>query len=251
MRTPATSPVPIAERVAAVADAGYVGLGLIADDLLTIRNTIGFAALRDMIADHGLTHVEIELIERWWIPRGEPGNSYDVRELLFDAADVLAPAFVKIGSQNGPAIADPLPLVGPLRELADQAAAHGTRVAIEPMPFSAIATVPMGAQIVDAAGHPAAGLVIDAWHVFRAATSFDELRAALAPGMIFGVELNDAAPDIVGTLSEDTVDNRLVCGDGCFDLRGLVSLLRDKGFDGPWGVEILSSSFRRLPVAEA
>ncbi|HEX2399402.1 MAG TPA: sugar phosphate isomerase/epimerase [Mycobacterium sp.] len=251
MRTPATSPVPIAERVAAVADAGYVGLGLIADDLLAIRNTIGFAALRDMIADHGLTHVEIELIERWWIPRGEPGNSYDVRELLFDAADVLAPAFVKIGSQNGPAIADPLPLVGPLRELADQAAAHGTRVAIEPMPFSAIATVPMGAQIVDAAGHPAAGLVIDAWHVFRAATSFDELRAALTPGMIFGVELNDAAPDIVGTLSEDTVDNRLVCGDGCFDLRGLVSLLRDKGFDGPWGVEILSSSFRRLPVAEA
>jgi sugar phosphate isomerase/epimerase len=215
MRTPATSPVPIAERVAAVADAGYVGLGLIADDLLAIRNTIGFAALRDMIADHGLTHVEIELIERWWIPRGEPGNSYDVRELLFDAADVLAPAFVKIGSQNGPAIADPLPLVGPLRELADQAAAHGTRVAIEP------------------------------------ATSFDELRAALTPGMIFGVELNDAAPDIVGTLSEDTVDNRLVCGDGCFDLRGLVSLLRDKGFDGPWGVEILSSSFRRLPVAEA
>jgi sugar phosphate isomerase/epimerase len=93
--------------------------------------------------------------------------------------------------------------------------------------------------------------VIDAWHVFRAGTSFDELRAALTPDMIFGVELNDAAPDIVGTLFEDTVDNRLVCGDGCFDLRGLVSLLRDKGFDGPWGVEILSSSFRTLPVTQA
>ncbi|MCV7064842.1 hypothetical protein H7H51_02450 [Mycolicibacterium farcinogenes] len=32
MRNPATSPVPITERVAAVADAGFVGLGLIADD---------------------------------------------------------------------------------------------------------------------------------------------------------------------------------------------------------------------------
>jgi hypothetical protein len=30
-----------------------------------------------------------------------------------------------------------------------------------------------------------------------------------------------------------------------------VALLRDKGFDGPWGVEILSSSFRQLPVAQA
>jgi sugar phosphate isomerase/epimerase len=42
-----------------------------------------------------------------------------------------------------------------------------------------------------------------------------------------------------------------LCGEGCFDLAGLVALLRDKGFDGPWGVEILSESFRRLPVADA
>jgi sugar phosphate isomerase/epimerase len=251
MRTPATSPVPIAERVAAVAEAGFAGLGLIADDLLAVRDTIGFAALRHMIADHGLTHVEIELIERWWIPRGETGNSYRVRELLFEAADVLMPAFIKIGSENGPATDDPLGLVAPLRELADQAAARGTRVAIEPMPFSAIASIPMAAQIVRAAAHPAAGLIIDAWHVFRAGTSLDELRAALTPAMIFGVELNDAAQTVVGTLFEDTVDHRLLCGEGSFDLRDLVALLRDKGFDGPWGVEILSSSFRRLPVSQA
>jgi sugar phosphate isomerase/epimerase len=251
MRTPATSPVPIAERVAAVAEAGFAGLGLIADDLLAVRDTIGFAALRNMIADHGLTHVEIELIERWWIPRGETGNSYRVRELLFEAADVLMPAFIKIGSENGPATDDPLGLVAPLRELADQAAARGTRVAIEPMPFSAIASIPMAAQIVRAAAHPAAGLIIDAWHVFRAGTSLDELRAALTPAMIFGVELNDAAQTVVGTLFEDTVDHRLLCGEGSFDLRDLVALLRDKGFDGPWGVEILSSSFRRLPVSQA
>jgi sugar phosphate isomerase/epimerase len=69
--------------------------------------------------------------------------------------------------------------------------------------------------------------------------------------MIFGVELNDAAPDVVGTVFENTVDNRRLCGEGCFDLSGLVSLLRDKGFDGPWGVEILSTSFRTLPVPQA
>ena len=107
MRVPSTSPVPIAERVAAIADAGYVGMGLVADDLLAIRDTIGFNGLRDLIADHGITHVEIELIERWWIPRGEPGNSYELRDLLLDAADVLAPAFIKIGSDLGPRISDP------------------------------------------------------------------------------------------------------------------------------------------------
>ena len=93
--------------------------------------------------------------------------------------------------------------------------------------------------------------MVDAWHVFRAGTSLAELRAALSPEMIFGVELVDAAHDVIGTLFEDTVHHRLLCGEGSFDLRGLVALLRDKGFDGPWGVEILSSSFRRLPVAQA
>jgi sugar phosphate isomerase/epimerase len=251
MRQPATSPVPIAERISAVADAGLTGLGLIADDLLVIRDSIGFPALRNLIAEAGLTHIEIELIERWWIPRGAPGHTYDVRDLLFDAADVLAPAFIKIGSELGPPTPQPEVLVDPLRELAEQAVEHGIRIAIETMPFSIISTVPMGAELISAAGHPAVGLLVDAWHVFRAGTSLDELQAALTPEMIYGVELDDAASTLRGTLFEDTVNNRLLCGEGCFDLRGLVAVLRGRGFDGPWGVEILSSSFRQLPVGQA
>lgn len=250
-RTPSVSPVPIAERVAAVADAGFCGMGLIAADLEIVRATIGFAGLRDLLADHGLTHIEIELIERWWVPRGEPGNSYAVRDLLFDAADVLAPAFVKIGSENGPPTPEPERLTAALRDLADQAVEHGTRIALETMPFSVISTVPLGAEIMSATGHSAIGLLVDAWHVFRAGTTLDELRTVLHPGMVYGVELDDAADTVAGTLFEDTVDNRLLCGEGTFDLPGLVAVLRELGFDGPWGVEILSTSFRALPVREA
>jgi sugar phosphate isomerase/epimerase len=251
MCTPAISPVPIADRISAIADAGYCGLGLIADDLIAVRDSIGFAALGDLISGAGLAHTEIELLERWWIPRDQPGNTYDIRELLFEAADVLGPVYIKIGSENGPATTDPLALAAPLRELTEQAVAHGTRIAIETMPFSAIATIPLGADIVTAAGHPAAGLLVDAWHVFRAGTTLDRLRAALTPEMIFGVELDDAAPEVVGTLFEDTVNNRFLCGEGSFDLPGLVAVLRELGFDGPWGVEILSTSFRTLPVDQA
>ena len=251
VQVPPTSPVPIAERITAVAEAGFSGLGLIADDLTVVRDSLGYPRLREMISDAGLTHIEIELLERWWIPRGEPGHSHEVRDLLFEAADALAPAFIKIGSEPGPRTSYAGALVAPLRDLAAQAAEHGTRVAIETMPFSAIATVPMGADIVAAAAHPAAGLLIDAWHVFRAGTSLAELRESVAPEMIFGVELDDAHPDVIGTLFEDTVQRRLLCGDGCFDLPGLIQLLRDKGFDGPWGVEILSETFRALPVGEA
>jgi sugar phosphate isomerase/epimerase len=251
MHTPATSPVPIAERVSAIAEAGYCGLGLIVDDLIAVRDSIGFAALGGLICGAGLVHTEIELLERWWIPRDQPGSTYETRELLFEAADMLGPVQIKIGSENGPPTPDPLRLAAPLRELTEQAVAHGTRIAIETMPFSAIATIPMGAEIITAAGHPAAGLLIDAWHVFRAGTTLADLRSALTPEMIFAVELDDAAPETVGTLFEDTVDNRLLCGDGCFDLPGLVAVLRELGFDGPWGVEILSTSFRKLPVDQA
>lgn len=76
---------------------------------------------------------------------GAPSNTYDVRELVFDAAEALKPSFIKIGSQNGPAVTDLEPLVAPLTELADGAHQRGTRVALEPMPFAAVATVPIGA----------------------------------------------------------------------------------------------------------
>jgi hypothetical protein len=213
---PATSPVPIAERVAAIAGAGFCGLGLIADDLIAIRNTIGFTALCDLIADAGLVHAEIELLERWWIPRGRPGEH-----------PRRPRASVRGRRRLGP---------GPDQDWFRQRPCH-LRTA--------------ESRRTAAADHPAAGLLVDAWHVFRAGTSLHELRTGLRLEMIFGVELDDAAPDVVGTLFEDTVDNRLLCGEGSFDLTGLVAVLRDLGFDGPWGVEILSTSYRALPVGQA
>ena len=248
---PATSPVPIAERIEAVAAAGYVGMGLIADDLAAVDASIGFSALRKLVEAAGLRHLEIELLERWWIPDGAPGHTYDVRALLFDAAAVLQPVFVKIGSENGPACPDMSAWVTPLRELTEQAAELGTRIALETMPFSAVPTVSAGIELVDATGHSDVGVLVDAWHVFRAGTTLDDLRSALRPGVVFGVELDDAAPEVVGSLFDDTVERRLLCGDGCFDLAGLIAVLRENGFDGPWGVEILARCFRTLPVDDA
>ena len=43
----------------------------------------------------------------------------------------------------------------------------------------------------------------------------------------------------------------MFCGEGSFDLTGLVARAPRLGFDGPWGVEILSTSFRALPVSQA
>ena len=133
--------------------------------------------------------------------------------------------------------------------LAEDAGQAGTRVGLEFLPWSNIPTVHDGLRLVEDAGHDAGGLVIDVWHTERAGTPPAEL-AAVPLRHIVGVELSDAA-DQVGTLFEDTANRRRLCGEGAFDLQGCIKALRAAGWTGPWGVEILSEAFRRLPVREA
>ena len=48
-----------------------------------------------------------------------------------------------------------------------------------------------------------------------------------------------------------TVNRRRYCGEGAFDLVGMVAALRTAGWTGPWGVEILSDEHRALSVEAA
>jgi sugar phosphate isomerase/epimerase len=119
------------------------------------------------------------------------------------------------------------------------------------MPFSMVGSLPAAAELIRSVDMPGCGLVVDYWHVFRAGTSLDELSRSLTADQVFAVELNDADAEIKGTLFEDTRDNRRLCGEGDQDVRGFISTLQGIGFEGPWGVEILSNEHRARPVREA
>ncbi|WP_222711087.1 sugar phosphate isomerase/epimerase family protein [Quadrisphaera setariae] len=241
------SPLPLAERVRAIADTGWVGLGLLHADLDGL-SAEGLADLADLVRSEGLAHVEVELLDGWW----DDDSAWRPRwGLLLAAARALGAAFVKA---TPPPAGHPGDLVPRLRSLAGEAAAAGTRLALEPLPWSAVDSIPAGADLARAVDHPAFGLVVDAWHVFRAGTSMDDLAAALAPAprsVVVGVELDDADADVVGTLFEDTRDHRRYCGEGSFDLHGFVRVLRAAGFEGPWGVEALSAEHRALSLDDA
>ena len=107
-----------------------------------------------------------------------------------------------------------------------------------------------GLRLVDDAGHEAGGVIIDTWHIARGHTPTADL-ASVPLHRIIGVELNDADEDVIGTLFADTVHRRRYCGEGSFDLTGMISSLRTAGWNGPWGVEILSDEHRSKPVQEA
>lgn len=248
LRASERSPLDPLDRVREVAATGWAGLGFVLDDLRAVRETIGYERLAEEIADAGLRHVEVELCSGWWkAPDGAWRGHWT--ELL-EAAQALDAAFIKVGTDSGPAD-DVEPFVAPLRSLAEEAESHGTKVALEPLPFGMIASIPQGAELIRRVDHPAAGLIVDYWHVFRAGTSLEELRSTLTADQVFGVELCDADETVVGSLFEDTRDNRQLVGEGSQDVAGFIDTMKAVGYDGAWGVEILSSAHRLRPLGEA
>jgi sugar phosphate isomerase/epimerase len=239
------SPHTAIERVTAAAGAGFKGYGLAADDLRAVDDTLGFGALKDLSRELGMKHVEVEYATGWWHDESKWRDTWD---LLIRAATGLDAKVIKIGTEFGEPLSDFSHLVDPFRRLAQEATDIGARVALEPLPFSLIGSMPQGADLVAEINHPAAGLVVDYWHIFRAKTSLEDLEKRVPIEFIFGIELNDALDEIVGTLFEDTRDNRKLIGEGNQDVVGFIKTIQKMGYQGAWGVEILSKEHRAKPI---
>jgi sugar phosphate isomerase/epimerase len=54
-----------------------------------------------------------------------------------------------------------------------------------------------------------------------------------------------------GSLIGRTLHHRKLCGEGEFDVKGFIEVVQDIGFEGPWGIEVLSAELRKLPMEEA
>src|SRR3954447_23846385 len=250
------SPVDIRERAEAVAAAGFTGIGFTINDLEAATATYGLPQVRQICDDLGLVHLEVELLEDWWTTGPRRQASDKTRTSLLTAAETLGARQIKIGpdvetiDDTVPPLDDLDHWAAELHQLAGQAAKGGTRVALEPLPFSNITDFRLAAELVTAADHPAAGLVVDIWHLERGPSTLVDV-AAIPGEMVFAVELNDAPPPQSTDLFHDTIHHRVLCRSGTFDVDGFVETLGRIGFAGPWGVEILSDAHRRRPLQEA
>ena len=248
------SPLDLRTRIEAAAAAGFRGFGLLSADLPAAEQEYGLPGIRALLDDNGIVDLELEGIPYWWDDGPRREESDRVRHQLLRAAEVLGAKHIKVTPDGDPG-ADTAPWdrehwAAKFAELAAQADDVGTRLGIEFFPWSNIRTLHDGLALVEDAGHDAAGVVIDVWHIERGRTPVADL-ASVPLHRIVGVELNDADEQVVGTLFEDTVHRRRYCGEGVFDLTGMITALRAAGWTGPWGVEILSGEHRSLPVREA
>jgi sugar phosphate isomerase/epimerase len=249
------SPLDLRARAEAVAAAGFTGIGFTIDDLAAAV-TYDLPQVKQICDDLGLVHIEVELLEHWWTTGARRRASDRTRWSLLTAAEALGARTIKIGPDveavDGavPPLVDLEHWAAELHRLAVQAAGVGTRVALEPLPFSNIADFRLAAELVAAADHPAAGLAVDIWHLERGPSSLADL-AAMPGDKVFVVELDDAGEPQSDDLFHDTVHHRVLCGKGTFDLSGFITTLQQIGFAGPWGVEILSDAHRGRAPAEA
>jgi sugar phosphate isomerase/epimerase len=104
--------------------------------------------------------------------------------------------------------------------------------------------------MVEGADAKNGGIMIDLWHVVKLGIPYEDV-ARIPPRFLLGVEINDGTLECPWSLHEDTVNHRKLCGEGEFDVKGFVKRLLDAGYDGPWGIEVLSRELRAEPLEAA
>lgn len=244
------STIPLERRVKACAEAGYAGMGFNFDDAAAFRRRLDDRTIRSLFADHGLRWIELEVLTDWFADGERRARSDAMRRAAFEQAEALGAFQIKIA---GDMESDwPLDrMAEAFARLCDEGARHGVRITIELFPVSNLPSIERGLAVVGAAGHPNGGLMFDIWHVVRGHIALADI-AALAPGVVTGVELDDGllSPEMPD-MYEETIHCRRLPGEGEFDIAGLLRATRAAGFAGPYGVEILSHENRARSVEDA
>lgn len=245
------SPLDVRERVEATAAAGYTGFGMTHEDLVAAREQIGLDGVARSLREHGITTVQLERLSDWWTT-GERRRAADrARRDLFEACPVLGVDNIKVGTDDASEPVSRDRLGEDFAALCSEAEEFGVRIGLENTPFSwLITTTEQAVAFVTEVGHRNGGLVVDVWHAYRGGTPYGLIADRLPLQHLFGVELDDAAALPVGSLYADTFDNRVVCGQGDFDVPEFITQMRRIGWTGPWGVEHMSEESRRLPVRD-
>ncbi len=64
------------------------------------------------------------------------------------------------------------------------------------------------------------------------------------------VELSDGPYEYAEDRLDEVINRRRLPGEGEFRIAEYVSVFRELGYDGPWGVEVLSEELRNLPIEQ-
>lgn len=175
----------------------------------------------------------------------------DNRLAIEQAAAIGAPVLVIVsGPANGQTLDDARATVlDGLLEVLPDAEKAGVILGVEPLhPMyaaerSVVVSLKQANEIVDRLASPAAGLVVDAFHVWWDADLMPQIERAR--GKIVGFHVSDWPVPLPGILM-----GRGMMGDGVIELRRLRQGVEASGYAGPIEVEIFNEEVWKMDLPE-
>ena len=240
----------LAEKCAAAVAGGFGALTLWPEDVARARSEgLALADVRRLITDHGLEVADLDPLLRWLpdevIPPGIPAATEGE---FYAIADGVGARSLNVAQGFGARV-DVDRAAEALAGVCDRAREHGLLVTLEYLPWSGIPDARTALAIVERAGRANATLMIDTWHSFRGATDGAQLEAL--PGARVGsVQLNDAPAQPAANLVTETLEARLLPGEGAIPIVRWLRILDRIGSRAPLGVEVFSRALDALPPVE-
>jgi len=240
------------DRCAQAARVGFKGLGLWHADIEHQLETRTLSEMKAIFDDAGLTDLQVEFLADFFVDPGEPARAESDarRTLLFNTAAAFGAHHIKVGNIPGTPC-ELGTLTEAFAELCQDAANHtDAKVVYEFMPFDVnVNTLDAVLEVVGGAGQRNGGVAVDTWHCGKLGITPDDLRR-IPLHYLMWVELSDGQRANMDDLVDETVNHRRLPGEGEFDIPAYVEVCRSIGYEGPWGVEVLSEALRSLPIEE-
>ena len=242
------STVDFKERVETIARVGFKGVGIWHADLEHTLKKRSLKEMKKILDDNGIRHLELEFLGGWFLDGEEKKESDIERKKLLEAADVLRPHHIKVGHFFKTDATMPR-MIESFAALCADGANHGTPIGFELMPFCDIDSVEKALQLVEGAGAKNGGICLDLWHLAKLKIPYERV-ASIPLKYVTSIEINDGTHECSWSLHEDTINHRLLCGEGEFNPKDFVSKMLKAGYDGPWGIEVLNAELRKKPLEE-
>jgi 4-hydroxyphenylpyruvate dioxygenase len=233
----------LAEKLEAIAAAGFKGVEIFEADLLSFDGTP--ADVRRRVAELGLEIITFQPFRDF---EGMPAES---RERIFARAERKFDLMAELGCDLLLVCSNVSPqslggidrAAADLRALGEMAARRGMRVGFEALAWGRHINDYRDAwEAVRRADHPAIGLVLDTFHIFARRTDLKPI-AGIPRERIFLVQVADAPLLDMDSLSWSR-HFRNFPGQGELPLLDFMEVLQATGFDGLFSLEIFNDQFR-------
>ena len=236
----------LVEKLSAIAAAGFDGVEIFENDLLYFDGPP--SEVKRIAADLGLRILLFQPFRDFEAaPRARMTKNVGRAELKFDIMEQLGCDLMLLCSNTAPdAIDDDSVAAEDLRGLGERAARRGLRIGYEALAWGRhVKTFGHARKIVEAANHPAIGLIVDSFHTF--AIGDDDAPIAEIPGeRIFFAQVADAPLMRLDPLSWSR-HFRCFPGQGAFPVTRFARNVMASGYNGPISLEVFNDEFRAAP----